>query len=176
MTTEKEIQIAGTILKTGIVNSVYHSCELLLDKNGSVYPVYSSGGEYKYVGVDDTKGMFAYIRDNGDSYVKPFNISSCKNTYEASCPLKVVFFSDYENRNHNDIITKISEFTFMERVSLNKISTDKFKLSREESDIFRERFDAGTFYVSFDIIVKIILLPNTCDIDLCKSYINPICK
>jgi hypothetical protein len=177
MTTELQLEIAATILATGLVNRVYHSCQLLREDNGTqLYPVYSNGKDFVYIGPDDTKGFFAYIRSNGDMAMTPLLIGGCKKSYEVTAPMRVVFFHDDETRNHEELVTKLSTFTFMTNVTLQRIVTDKFRLVREESDLYRPSFDGKTFYTAFDISLNLVLLQSDCGPDkVCAVHQNPVC-
>lgn len=173
----QQIEIATAILATGLVSKVYHSCELYRDpQKGTMYPVYLKGGEQTYVGVDDTQDLFAYIRTNGDIAAVPNKTQSCGRSYDLTTPLRVVFFRDNEPFDHGILIDALSQFTMLKGVTLSRIIDDKVRLVREESDIFRPTFDGRTFYVAFDILVSSLLLPSTCEIDLCDVFTNPICK
>lgn len=174
MTTEKQIEIAQTIIGTGIVNKVFHSCQILRDDNQQLYPVYQLGKEWTYAGIDDAKGLFAYIRSNGDIVSVPFKLQSCARAYDVTAPLRVVFFSDNEERNQEELLSKLSSFTFLSGLNLVRIVTDKFRLVKEESPVFRARFDGKTFYAAFDVTANFILLPSTCETDPCMVHPNPI--
>lgn len=175
MTTEKQIEIAQRILETDLVKKVFHSCQLLKnDQSQTIYPAYQRGAEFTYAGIDDTKGLFAYIRNNGDMVGVPFKMSACGRTYTMTAPLRVVFFNDNEDRNQEELIRQLGTFTFLKNVTLQRIITDKFRLVKEESAIFRERFDGKTFYVAFDVFVTFILLPSDCENKTCNVHPNPI--
>lgn len=174
MTTLQQIAIAEQIIKTGLVTKVFHSCQLLSDDQKKLYPAYQRGAEFTYTGIDDAKGLFAYIRNNGDLVGVPLKIQSCSRSYDMAAPLRVVFFNDNEDRNHEDLITKLAPLSFLTGVTLQRIITDKYRLVREESDIFRERFDGKTFYVAFDLLVAFLLLPSTCPTNVCETFVNPV--
>lgn len=176
MTTENQIELARQILATGIVNRVYHSCQLIRDQDDQqLYPAYQEGDEFLYVGTDDGKGLFAYIRVNGDMTGVPFKIASCARSYDMVAPLRVVFFNDHEKRNHEDLVGQLSKLTFLTGMTLQRIITDKWRLAREESPIQRNiALGGNTFYVAFDVLAAFVLLPNTCDPTPCIVHPNPI--
>lgn len=175
MTTEKQLEIAHEIVATGLVKKVFHSCQLLKnDQNQTMYPAYQRGAEYTYSGIDDTHGLFSYIRTNGDMVGSPEKLQSCGRTYKMLAPLRVVFFNDNEDRNQEELMRMLGTFTFMQNVNLVRIITDKFRLVKEESNLFRERFDGKTFYIAFDITVAFILLPSDCERKTCIVHPNPI--
>lgn len=175
MTTKQQIGIAEAIIKTGLVSKVFHSCEQLKTPDSQLlYPAYKRGGEYVYTGIDDTKGLFAYIRNNGDAVGVPLKIDSCSKSYTMTAPLRVVFFNDYEKRDFNELTTWLSSFTFLTNVNLVRVITDKFRLTREESPLFRESFDGQTFYIAFDVTVSFVLLASECDPNYCQTYLNPV--
>ena len=175
MTTLKQIEIAEAIIKTGLVANVFHSVQLIKDDNFvTQYPVYRQGKEYVYTGLDDSKGLFAYVRAAGDIAGVPLKIQSCGRSYDMAASLRVVFFNDNEDRDQEDLLNKLSSFTFLNGVTLQRIITDKFRLVKEESQIFRQRFDGKTFYAAFDVLVSFILLPSECETDPCVVYQNPV--
>lgn len=174
MTTDKQIEIAQTIFATGLVKKVFHSVQLLKDDNGTMYPAYPKGGEYTYAGIDDTHGLFGYIRTNGDSQAVPLKLQSCGHTYTMTIPLRVVFFNDSEDRDFEWLTTKLISFTFKKAISLNRIITDKYRLKQEESPIFRAKFDGKTFYIAIDIFITLPLKPSDCETDDCIVHPNPL--
>lgn len=174
MTTEKQIEIAKSILESGLVTKVFHSCIMLRNDPADIYPVYQRGKEFVFTGLDDTKGLFAYIRENGDITSVPFKLDSCSLSYEVTAPLRVVFFNDNETRDHAWLLEKLAKFSFFTRVRLQKIITDKFRLVKEESPLFRSKFDGKTFYVAFDVFLTFILLQNSCEPSACITHPNPI--
>jgi hypothetical protein len=175
MTTKQQIAIAEAIIQTGLVSKVFHSCELLKTDDGqTIYPAYKIGREFTYSGIDDAKGLFAYIRSNGDTVGVPIKIDSCGKSYTMTAPLRVVFFNDNESRDFNELTTLLSSFTFMGNVNLVRVVTDKFRLVREESPMFREKFDGQTFYVAFDVSVTFVLLKSDCEPNVCQIFINPV--
>lgn len=177
MTTAQQIIIANKILETGLVTAVYHSCQRLRDEQSQrFFPVYQKGAELPYVGIDDAKGLFAYIRSNGDMVAKVSRVGSCLNTYDMSAPLRVVFFNDHERRNFEYLVLQLSAFTFMPGLALTRIITDAQQLLRDEQPTFNHNFDGGTFYVAFDITINFLLLPNDCEQKPCEVQPNPICK
>lgn len=175
MTVKKQIEIAEEIIKTGLVSKVFHSCQLLRDDQRRVlYPAYQKGAEFTYAGIDDAKGLFAYIRVNGDAQAVPLKITSCQGAYTVTAPLRVVFFNDNEDRNQDDLGTRLMSFTFLKNVFLTRVISDRARLVTEESPLFREKFDGKTFYLAVDINVTFILLPSDCAPEACIVYPNPV--
>lgn len=175
MTTAKQIEIANAIIATELVTKVFHSCQLLRNQESQIlYPAYQRGAEFTYAGIDDTRGLFAYIRTAGDMVAVPLKIQSCARTYEVTAPLRVVFFNDNESRDHEELVRQLAAFTFLTGVNLVRVITDKFRLIREESSLFREKFDGKTFYIAFDVSLTFILLPSDCETTECLVNTNPI--
>lgn len=175
MTTEKQIGIAEAIIATGLVSKVFHSCQLLkTQESQTLYPAYQIGAEFTYAGIDDTRGLFAYIRTNGDTTSVPFKIDSCRRAYTITAPLRVVFFNDNETRDHGELTRQLGTFAFLSGVTLVRIITDKFRLVREESQLFREKFDGQTFYIAFDISLTFVLSSSDCESKVCQVYANPV--
>ncbi len=139
-------------------------------------PCYRQGAEYHYVGLDDSRGFYAYIRYNGDVAAVPNKIGSCAGFSRLVTPLRVVFYNDQETRDHAVLTDQLTRFTFLKNVSLSRVVLDKFALVKAESDQVRENFDAAVYYVAFDILVNTVVLPSNCEQDLCRTFINPICE
>jgi hypothetical protein len=177
MTTSIQVEIANAILATTLVTKVFHSSELLRDnERGLLFPAYRAGADYIFIPVDDTLGLYAYIRSNGDYQATPLKIASCVRSYDMSVPLRIVFFSDNEKRDRNFLIEKLASFSFMTGVQLIRVIDDKFRLIREEAPLVREKFDGQTFYIAFDVLVKKVLSPSDCERDECEVFTNPICQ
>lgn len=175
MTTPKQIEIGNAILATNIIKKVFHSVQLLRSEDSNVlYPVYPIGAEYSFAGLDDTAGLFAYIRINGDITTTALRVGSCAGGYRGVAPLRVVFFNDSEDRNHEDLIDQLAAFTFLSNVALVRIITDKYRLLREESPLFRAKFDAKTFYIAIDVNAAFEYLPNSCEPEKCIIQPNPL--
>lgn len=177
MIIEKQIEIGNALLATGLVNSVYHSAELVEDDKGVRYPAYKVGAEQFYIGPDDTKKMFAYIRTNG-SAVRQIEDKegSCSKMYKISAPHRVVIFQDRVSGNFDAIISKLLSLTFIKDISLVSFNNNAFQLGKHESPIGTFSFDATTFYLAIDIQIKFWIFPNKCDEDPCIIYPNPICQ
>jgi hypothetical protein len=175
MTVQQQIAIAEKIIQTSLVSKVFHSCQLLRDDERRVmYPVYQVGAEFTYAGIDDSKGLFAYIRINGDLQAVPMRTRSCSGSYQVTAPLRVVFFNDNEPRDHDDLARRLMTFTFLQNVILTRVIQDRARLAAEESPMFREKFDGKTFYLAVDIQATFILLPSDCASEACISYPNPV--
>lgn len=176
MTTAIQMRIAQEILGTGLVTKVYHSCELVRDDQKVLNPAYKVGAEYRLIGIDDEEGLFGYIRANGEITSVPLPLTSCNRSYTVTAPLRVVFYHDREERDEGWLLKRLTSFTFLQDVTLQRIVVDKFRLAREESDVQDPNFDGQVFYVAVDILVKTILLPSDCAEAACPVHPNPICQ
>lgn len=176
MITEKQIEIAMELIGTKLVNKVFHSVELVESEKGK-FPAYKIGAEEYYVGPDDTRGRFAYIRQSGSAQtVREDAVGSCSRMYKLRVPMRIIIFKDREEKNHEAITNKFLRIAFLKDVSLVAYSTNAFALAKQESSIGDYAFDARTFYLAIDIYVKFQLLQNDCDEDLCLTHSNPICS
>lgn len=176
MTTLQQLQIAQDLLATGLVKKVYHSCQLVQNQQRQrLYAAYQRGNQYIYAGVDDTKGMFAYIRSNGDIKTEVMREASCGHSYNVQAPLRVVVFHDEEPADFQWLIERLSTFTFRADIFLQRIITDRWRLQNEESDQQRVAFKPNTFYIAFDISVNFVLLRDHCNEATCPTFPNPIC-
>jgi hypothetical protein len=177
MITEKQIEIGHALLATGLVNSVYHSVELVEDKNGVRFPAYKIGAEQFYIGPDDTMKMFAYIRSFGQAVrQEEIKDGSCSKLYKMSAPHRVVIFQDHATGNFDAMINKLLSLSFIKDISLVAYSNNAFQLGKQESPIGDFAFDATTFYLAIDVQIKFLIFSDKCDEDPCINYPNPICQ
>ncbi|MEJ7611362.1 MAG: hypothetical protein WKF88_09325 [Ferruginibacter sp.] len=176
MIIEKEIEIARALLATGLVEKVYHSVELVEDKAGAKFPAYKKGSEQYYVGPDDSKKMFAYIRHTG-TVVKLDEKSegSCRKTYQLGHPLRVVLFQDHVKEDIEALARRMLAIVFLKDVHLVSVTTNAFQLGKQESPLGDFSFDATTFYLAIDIQVRLWISLGECEEDTCIVHPNPIC-
>jgi len=174
----KEIELGQYLVNNGIVTRFFHSAELFNDKErGNLYPVIRVGDEFTYIGVDDTRSRFAYIRLTGDPTASgvPLAIKGCSKSYNVICPVRLVVFNDWESEIREQLINKILAVTFFHHVSLIRYSANAGQLSREESPIGEFEFGGKTFYLAIDLNIVIPLMSNSCD-EICDPFPNPICS
>lgn len=177
MIQDVQIQIAKKLIATGLVQEVYHSVELYENESGKLFPVYSEGAEQIYIGPDDTKGRFAYIRQTGPAITTDtFKEGSESKYYKLSYPLRIVVFKDNEKENFDWLQKKLISFAFMPHVFLQAISNDAFKLGKQESPIGNFNFDATTFYIAIDVKATIVVGESICEENNCITTPNPICS
>lgn len=175
MITEKQIQIAQSLNAAGI-DTVYHSCELVEDDKGVKFPAYKKGSEQYYVGPDDTRKMFAYIRQSGAATrVREDKEGSCAKMYLMQAPCRVVVFQDHTKEDFDALTKKLLRIAFLQDVSLYSFSLNAFHLAKQESPIGDFAFDATTFYLAIDLSIKFWLFPNQCLDEDCIIFPNPVC-
>lgn len=175
MVTEKQIEIAQKLLSNNLVNKVFHSVELVEDDKGVKYPAYKVGNEQYYVGPDDTKQMFAYIRTNGAARVSNTTLEgSCSKMYTMNVPTRVVIFQDHNKEDFDALIRRMLVVGFLKDVDLVGYNNNSFQLGKQESQIGKFAFDSTTFYLAIDLIIKVNLRGSECESDKCIVYPNPI--
>lgn len=177
--TEKQIELCNAVLATRLLTRMYHSVEMVRDaQRNSATPYYPKGGagEYDFVGPDDTLSFYGYVRVSGDISATLLKVQSCARSYEASIPMRVVFFNQHEERDHASLVQQLLSVTFLTGVTLVRVITDKFKLIKDEAPQTKQNFDAATFYVAFEVLVNALLLPSHCEQDVCRTFTNPICQ
>lgn len=177
MITEKQIEIANVLLATGIVQSVYHSAELVADEKGLKFPAYKIGNEQFYIGPDDTKKMFAYIRQTSAAVrIREDMLGGCYKLYRIYAPHRIVIFQDHVKEDFDLLSRKMLAASFLKDVSLVSFNNNAFELAKQESPIGQFSFDATTFYLAVDLQIKLTLTIDNCITDTCIVYPNPICS
>lgn len=163
------------LLETDLVKKVYHTTQIW-DQDGERYPVYKDGDELVYVGVDDTKFMSCYIRQlNGFAVTKTNPIgSSGRKEYQGRVLNRIVFFNDFEERNHDELTIKLLAITFNSKIELVRIMENKDEILREEAKVKNFTFGGLTFYRAIDFYV-LLKVQDACDLDVpCGEWENPI--
>lgn len=174
MITEKQIEIAQSLNDAG-VSVVFHSVELIEDDKGVKFPAYKKGDEQYYVGPDDTRKMFAYIRQNGAATrAREDKEGSCSKMYLMQSPCRVVIFQDHTKEDFDALTRKLLRVGFIKDVSLVSFNANAFQLAKQESPIGDFAFDATTFYLAIDVLIKFWIFPNQCLSDECVIFPNPI--
>lgn len=175
MITEQQIKLAQLLLSTGVVSEVFHSVILYADENGDKFPVYAKGAEQYYIGPDDKKGRFAYIRQTGP-VMKGNEVleGSEKKMYLLSSANRIVVFKDRETENVDSLVRKLLKPCFSDFVSLSSYQHNAFQLEKQESPIAKFAFDATTFYVAIDVVIRWWASEEDCE-EPCITYPNPIC-
>lgn len=170
----KEMEIGNMLLSKGLISRYAHSVELFSDpKLGRLFPVYRTGDEFNYFGVDDTRRRFAYFRLNGSPTGNETKLVSCGKSYIVDAPVRMVVFNDWETENHEQLITKFLAVSFLQGVNLFRFSSDAMTLAKEESPIGDFEFGGKTFYLAIDLTIKIMLKASDCD-EICDPFLNPI--
>lgn len=173
--TEQQIKLATLLLSTGIVEEVYHSVTLFADEKGDKYPVYAKGAEEFYIGPNDKKKRFAYIRGTGP-VMKGDEVmeGSEKKMYHLSAANRIVVFNDHEKEDFDYLIKKLLLPVFTDNISLLSYQHNAFQLAKQESPLGNFRFDATTFYLAIDVQVRWWIDSKYCDDEPCIIHANPI--
>lgn len=163
------------LLSTGLVKKIYHDVVLLTKDDGKKYPVYSLGEEFVYVGVDDSKIMNCYFRVlNAATTIKSEFVGSSKKITKARVTYRVVFFNDFEERQHTTLIEKIMKLGLYENIEFGQLITDREQLIISEANRL-VNFNANTFYVGIDLNVSFWTIGDDCNTPLpCGSLPNPL--
>ena len=175
MITEKQIEICQALVDTRLIDSAYHSVELVEGKEGVKFPAYKIGDEQYYIGPEDKRKMFAYIRQSGPSIASDRRQeSSSGKLYRMMAPHRIVIFQDRFKGDKDSLITRFLRVGFMQDVNLISFNNNSFQLGKQESPIGDFAFDATTFYLAIDIQIHFWLFPSQCDAELCNTFPNPI--
>lgn len=167
------------VIDTGLVKSVYHSVILReIDKRG-ISPVAKINTSFKYVGIDDTKGFFAYCRQTGPLEVLEAEpIGGCQmKRYKTQIPHRLVFYNDTEKRSHDEIIAKLTKAVIgAMNIKLNKVHSDPKTILQSESPKAVFHYRPKTFYCAIDFFVLLKIQADTCETEFtCEDLQNPFC-
>lgn len=168
--------IIAYVLKQKLVSKVYHSVDIL-NINDQRFPGYKKDDEWIYVGPDDTQHMVCYIREiSGLAVDKIVPMSAGgKKAYNGKVGYRMVFFNDFEQRNHDDLLVELMAFTFYPGIQLKKIISNNEELLREEGKVKDFTFGATTFYKAIDFFVLQTFQENKCELNIgCGNLQNPV--
>jgi len=169
----------NNVIATGIVNRIYHSVMLKPIDGGGNKPAAPVEGRWKYVGFDDTDGFSCYCRQTGSADVQGFNrVGGCnKKIYRFQVPCKLVLFSDFEERSHDDLIAKISGAVMKTPfINIQKIITNPDEILRSEAPTGKLTFKENTLFCSIDFFLLVDLQSDNCEEEIqCEKIPNPYC-
>lgn len=165
------------LINEGIVTKIYHDI-IIWSEGDNRYPAYRREGDdgFVYTGIDDTTTMNCYIRQTGNvEKLKSEWIGSCKKIYICRVPYRVVFFSDFEDRNFDSLYSKILKSTLYNGIELIKLVTDFKQILNDETNPRGFHFGASTFYAALDIVMKFSEGDNICPEEInCEKLPNPL--
>lgn len=172
-------ELFNNILRTGIVNKVYHSVMLKPIDGGGNKPAAPVQGRWVYVGLNDTQGFSCYVRQTGSADVISTNrVGGCnKKIYRFQVPTRIVFYNDSEKRSHETLIGRLAG-AIMKTGYLNvqKIITNPDEILRSEAPTGKFSFKEDTFFVAIDCFVLLDIQSDTCPTEItCEGIENPVC-
>lgn len=176
MNVSTQYSLANELFQSGLFSKVYHSVELIEDEQGVVFPIYRKGSEGYYVGPDDTKGRFAYIREMPEQSYSNEPHDCGTYLHKSNAVMRLVVFSAHESVNFSLLEEKI----FNELIKNGSVVTRTYSgvktLKQLETRFKKEKaFGLDTFYSAFDFKLEKFFIPNDCEDDICKEFKNPIC-
>lgn len=163
------------ILKSGLVTKVYQDV-IILENGGNRYPAYRVGDDYEYIGVDDTKLLFCYVRQIGNvEKIKTEFTSSAQKTFISKVGYRFVFLNDWEKRNFDSLYSKILQITNFKNIDFRKLITDRNQLLKDESKPKAFVFGGFSFYCGLDIDLTFRMLVDECETPVdCDNMPNPL--
>lgn len=169
------------VMATGFVQNLFHSVVIRETDEGDRKPVAPVESRYVYVGIDDTKGFYAYCRQIGavDS-VNEESVGSCNTKiYTLQASHRMVFYNGEEKRSHETITAQLLK-AFMKSgigIKLQKVYTIPEQILQLETPTGIFSFKEHSFYIAVDFLVILKLQADTCEIEItCEGIKNPICK
>lgn len=169
------------VIKTKLVKNVYHSVQLrpLINGKGKAPAAKLDSQEWKYVGIDDTKGFSCYCRKIGAAEItKREMIGGCSSQIlHTIAPHSLVFFNDVEKRSHDDITAKIIKAIMLTpNVRLQRIHDDFETIRGRECPTGKFNFTTYAYYTAFDFNLFLKLQVNNCEEEItCEGVKNPFC-
>lgn len=165
MTYEIQKAIAQKIILKGLVTTAY-ICAYLIDKDNVLIPAYPSGNRFDYVGTDDTKGNYAYIRENGEWNFETKEQLSCSSWLcKVTIPMRIVFFGG--NGNRDSKIAVCMTALHGNGCVVKSVITDKYQLFRSEQRGAENRlFPYDKTYFAIDFSIVQLLTSNECEVIL----------
>lgn len=165
MTYDIQKAIARKLISKGLVTTAY-ICAYLIDKNGVLIPAYPAGNRFEYVGADDTKGNYAYIRENGEWQFEQKTQLGCSMwLYRVTIPMRVVFYGGDGNRDSK--ISVCMSALHENSCIVKNVITDKYQLFKTEQRGAEDRlFPHDKTYFAIDFNILQLLTSNECEVIL----------
>lgn len=172
------IKLFDNLLATGIMTGIYHSVMMKPLKEGSK-PHAPVDGRWIYVGVDDTKGLTCYCRQNGSADVQNVEkLGACNNNkYRFQVPHRIVIYNASEKRDHEQIIALVSGAIMKTPlIRLQRIVNIPEEILRSEAPTGRFEFKDNTLYFAIEFFVLLDLQTDNCEHEIkCEGVPNPYC-
>lgn len=173
MFVDKQIEIAKKLVDAGLLTKVYHSVFFVENETGK-YASYRSGDEFYYVGADDRKGRYGYLREAGPTLVHRHElVSGTSKSYYLDATFRLVVFNDFEKEDRNEIIRRLIKFSFGHGIFLKAIHTDPFEVAKTETIKMDYNFGGNTLFISIEFVIRQLVNEGDCEGE-CIIYPNPI--
>lgn len=167
------------VLNTGLVNQVFHSTLISKTPDGHIKPVAPVNGVYEYVGIDDTRGFYAYCRQAGDvETIREEPIGAGQRLYHTQTLHRIVFFNKKESRVHEDITAQLLKavLSVPKEVRFRKAILLPEQLLQQESPTGKFVFEPDMYYAGIEFYVLLKLQADTCPVEFrCEGLANPFC-
>ncbi len=170
-------EIITNLFASKLVSKVYHDV-FIRQEGAQRMPVYRSGNEFGYIGIDDSKSLYCYVRQIGDATnAKTELVGSSQKLFNIKAPFRFVFFNAYESRSFDDLNQAILNISFANNVDLIRFITDSDQLQNLEGTIRGFQLSAKSYYVGLDLSILLKLTEDNCGIEIsCNGLSNPICN
>ena len=153
-----QLEIAQRLIANTPIETVYIGVGIN-KKDGKALPTYPTGSGFEYVGLDDTKGLFAYIRNIGEWRFEMIKPKSCGYLYNIAIPLRLVVVGVNRGLELDNLILKIFDLlnpkTLIQRAIVEPDQLFALEQAGIDSDkVFFNQFD-NYFAVDFQMFVTI---------------------
>lgn len=173
------IGLFDNVISTGMVKEIFHSVLMKPMEGGGNAPHAPVNGRWKYVGIDDRKGLSSYCRQSGTAESQGSEKLGGCNTkkYRFGIPHRLVFYAATEKRDHDTIIGKIAGAVMKTPfVTIQRIINLPDELLRSEAPTGRFQFKEHTLYFSIEFLVLLDLQTDNCTTEIsCEGVTNPYC-
>lgn len=151
---EYQKKIAEKLLKNTVLETVFVNAQLL-ERDKDIFPAYRENNEFVYLGVDDTKGLFAYVRQTDNVRLETVYTEGCNYLYRANTPFRIVFCGLHTHFNSEQVCLFAIMSLGSLPIVLNQIILDSKKLFDLENKLKKDIvFSENMLYAAIDVVLS----------------------
>lgn len=147
-------KIAENLLKNTPIQTVYVEAETV-QKDKETLVCVNDAGEQKFIGLDDTLGLYAYIRQYDNIKFNVIGVEGNNYLYNASVPLRFVVCGVNMGLSAESLIMNVIMNFKGLPLQLNQMITDSDKLFLMENKVQKQVVLNGSVYIGVDAILNV---------------------
>ena len=172
-----QLEIAQRLVANTPIETVFIGASIV-KKDGKAMPTYPTGSGFEYIGLDDTKSLFAYIRNIGEWRFEMVKPKGCGYLYNIAIPLRLVVIGLNKGLEFDNLILKVFDLlnskTLIQRAIVEPDQLFAIEQAGVDADkVFFTQYD-NYFAIDFQMFATV---SSTACVELnCNLENYKICK